>query len=177
MRQCAPMPARRAPGSAARLAAVLLALLASAPAAALLIVGEAGRIQDGDSFFVVEGGALRHEVRIAGIDAPEKGQPYSRISREHLKRLLSGRLLLVDAYKRDRYGRWIATVSADGSDVGLAQVRAGLAWHEARYAAVETPQLLHEYAAAEQAARAARAGLWRQTRPTPPWEWRRRHPR
>lgn len=30
------------------------------------------------------------------------------------------------------------------------------------------------YQAAENAARAARAGLWQDAKPVPPWEWRRR---
>lgn len=155
----------------------LAALLACTPATAIVIVGTIGRIQDGDSFFVVEGGALAHEVRLAAIDAPEKGQPYSRLAREHLRQLTAGRLLLVEARHRDRYGRWIATVLADGEDVGLAQLQAGLAWYEERYATEQSPQSAHDYAAAQALARSARTGLWRQSRPTPPWQWRKSRPR
>ncbi len=160
-----------------RLIALLACALACTPAAALLIVGEVGHIQDGDSFFVIEGGALRHEIRIGAIDSPEKGQPYSRMARDNLRRLLTGHLLMIDAYQRDRYGRWVAKVSVDGIDAGLAQIRAGLAWHETRYAAEQRPADRRAYAAAQASARSERAGLWRQSRPTPPWQWRRSHPR
>lgn len=37
-------------------------------------------------------------------------------------------------HKTDPYGRLVAVVSIGDADVGLAQVRAGLAWHFKRYA-------------------------------------------
>lgn len=149
---------------------------AAAGAQADTVSGRLGRVMDGDSFFVVAGTA-RYEVRIAAIDAPEHSQPYSRVARDHITRLMRGRFIVVDYYRRDRYGRLLGTVSADGVDVGLEQLAAGLAWHETRYLAEQAPQLAQRYAAAQARARAERRGLWRQARPTPPWEWRRRHPR
>jgi endonuclease YncB( thermonuclease family) len=39
----------------------------------------------------------------------------------------------VEWTKRDRYGRIIGTVVADGRDVCLPQIQSGLAWHYKKY--------------------------------------------
>lgn len=75
------------------------------------------------------------KVRLAGIDAPEKGQPFGERSKEGLSRLTFGKEVGVDWQTRDRYGRvvgqvWVASPDArcrgSGSpktlDAGLAQV-------------------------------------------------------
>jgi hypothetical protein len=55
-----------------------------------------------------------------------------------------------------------------GTDVSLALVQAGLAWHFLRYS--EDPKL----AAAEREARTAHRGLWADPSPVAPWSFR--HP-
>lgn len=138
-------------------------------AAPRLIVGEALAVHDGDSFELREAGGTRIGVRIAGIDAPEKGQPWSDVSRRHLAGLLRARTLAVLALKTDRYGRTVGDVSVDGVDVGLEQLRQGLAWHFTRFAASQPPAQREAYARAEAQARERRIGLWVDPAPTPPW--------
>ena len=72
---------------------------------------------------------------------------------------------------RDRYDRILGRIVVDGVDVNEALVRAGLAWHYERGAGDR------RLAEAEKAARAARAGLWAENDPIPPWRWRRATPR
>jgi len=57
-------------------------------------------------------------------------------------------------------------VKADGRDLSLELVKAGMAWHYRKYS--DDPVL----AAAEKKARAARLGLWSMPNPVPPWEFR-----
>jgi endonuclease YncB( thermonuclease family) len=64
-------------------------------------------------------------------------------------------------------------VTVDGVDVGLEQVRRGLAWHYVRYAREQSPEARVEYARAEQQARGERSGLWSYRDPMPPWDYRR----
>ncbi len=131
-------------------------------------------IADGDSFTVLLPGGVRAGVRIAGIDAPEKDQPWADASRAHLAELLARGNLRIDTLKTDPYGRQVARVRAAGDDVGLEQVRAGLAWHFVRYAADQDPDERARYAQAEREARAARRGLWSDPAPLPPWTHRQR---
>ncbi len=60
-------------------------------------------------------------------------------------------------------------------DAGLAQLTVGLAWHYRQYAHEQDPQQRGQYEFAEIEARAKRAGLWRDPRAVPPWDWR--HPK
>ena len=69
--------------------------------------------------------------------------------------------------ENDKYGRLVARVLIDEKDVSLELVKAGLAWHYKEYS---DDSML---AAAEQQARAERAGIWSLPDPIPPWEQRR----
>ncbi len=87
-----------------------------------------------------EGGRLR----IARIDAPERGAKGAAEATAALARLIEGRAVtceLVDAdprvagiQTRDRFGRPVARCSAGGVDLGEAQIAAGHAvrWPRAR---------------------------------------------
>ena len=152
------------------LAALLLALVTSASGAEL--AGRVVSIADGDTVTVLDADHVQHIVRLAGIDAPEKRQPFGNVSRQHLAGLVFQRDVTVEWKKRDRYGRMIGVVRIDGQDASLAQVQAGLAWHYLAYAGEQRPADRLAYADAEQQARADRQGLWRDLAPVPPWEWR-----
>lgn len=135
--------------------------------------GRAAHVHDGDSF-TLDTGDSRIEVRLSGIDAPEHTQPYAEASRRHLDERLGRGVLALVPHGVDRYGRTLATVYADGVDVGLEQIRAGLAWHFERYARDQEPAAREAYAAAQRQARQQRTGLWREAEPLPPWTFRAR---
>lgn len=105
---------------------------------------------------------------------PERRQAFSKRSTEHLSKLVRRQIVTVEWYKNDRYGRLVGNVCVKGMDVGLEQLRAGLAWHYKRFEREQTPENRSRYAKAETMARAARAGLWQDKEALPPWEWRAR---
>lgn len=105
-------------------------------------------------------------VRLAGIDAPEHGQPFGQAARESLATLVAGRTVNVRAFGHDSYGRVLGNVYAAGVDVNAEQVRRGYAWVFRRFS--NDKKLL----ALEADARAARRGLWRDRAPVAPWIWR-----
>jgi endonuclease YncB( thermonuclease family) len=163
-------------------AAALLVPAAGAYAAELH--GRVVGVSDGDTLTVVDAARALHKVRLAGIDAPEKKQPYGVEARRHLAALVFGKAVVVSWHKRDRYGRLVGRVglAVPGAcgrpdcprveDVGLAQVESGLAWHYRQYQNEQSPEDRRRYALAEQEARAKREGLWRDAHPMPPWEYR-----
>lgn len=126
------------------------------------------RVVDGDSLFVQRSSAApREEIRIFGIDAPERSQPWSRRSREALSQRVFGKVVRIEPVDRDRHGRMVARVYVDGVSLGAAQVREGHAWVYRRYDDSKAGLAL------EAEARAARRGLWSLPEPpVPPWEWR-----
>ena len=75
--------------------------------------------------------------------------------------------------KKDRYGREVCAVFVSLRDIGLEQIRAGMAWHYKEYQHEQTAQDRLVYRDEEESAKARGAGLWKDARPVPPWEWRR----
>jgi endonuclease YncB( thermonuclease family) len=61
-----------------------------------------------------------------------------------------------------------------GLDIGHAQLLAVLAWWFRGYAVEQAPDQSGGYESAEREARARHIGLWRDSDPVPPWEWRQR---
>lgn len=128
-------------------------------------------IADGDTLTARcgEPGAYEQvKVRLAEIDAPEKAQPFGNRSRQHLAALCFQQQATIRPTTRDRYGRTVARVECQGQDANLQQVRAGMAWAYTKY--LTDPAIARE----QDAARAARLGLWGDPAPVPPWDWRRK---
>ncbi|MBF0270455.1 MAG: thermonuclease family protein [Magnetococcales bacterium] len=133
--------------------------------------GRVVRVQDGDSLVVTRSGGYE-KIRLAGIDTPEKGQPYAEEAKALTTRLVDQRTVRIRGKERDRYGRQVAWVTPpDGEELGAALVRAGLAWQHPYYS--QDPELKR----LEQEARSRGLGLWADPDPTPPWVWKRHHRR
>ena len=151
-----------------------LALYLPAGASAADLHGKVVGVTDGDTVTVLDTNMLQHKIRLAGIDAPEKAQAFGQASKKGLSDLIFGREVDVSWDKRDRYGRIIGKISTDRRDVCLEQVRRGMAWHYKQYQRDQSPADRQAYAAAEDLARANHVGLWRDTNPVPPWDFRHR---
>lgn len=138
-----------------------------------VIAGRVVSIGDGDTVTLLDASRQQHKIRIAGIDAPEKAQPFGQRAKANLATLAFDRMVSADFRKADRYGREICVIQAEGVDVGLEQVRAGMAWWYRQYARVQTPGERTAYERAEFEAKTQRRGLWADKNPVEPWEWRR----
>lgn len=129
---------------------------------------------DGDTVEVLVAGHDSYRIRVAGIDAPEKAQPFGKAAKQAMSNLVMGRDVRVEYDKRDRYGRVVGVVMIGATDAGLDMVRQGFAWHYKRYANEQSLRQRLDYDEAEIAARASQVGLWVDSNPTPPWAWRRK---
>jgi endonuclease YncB( thermonuclease family) len=136
-----------------------------------LVVGVSDGDGDGDTITVLGASKVQHKVRLAGMDAPEKRQPFGDAAKRGLSALVFQKSVRVSWNKTDKYHRLVGVVrpEATGADANLEQLRAGLAWHYKAYEAEQAPAERARYAAAEAQARAARLGLWRDPSPLPPW--------
>lgn len=164
----------RFPSAPMLIAIVVLAFGATAAAASLRVVGDAVAIGDGDSFDLQTRSRGRMAIRLHAIDAPEKPQAHAAAARSALARIVAGRPVRADCYKRDRHGRHVCRVWVGGEDVQLRMLRRGHAWHLATRGGEQTGEERRRYAAAQIQARAARRGLWAQAAPMPPWTCRQR---
>ena len=106
---------------------VFLFLLACS-AHAETLTGRVVGIADGDTVTVLDANRQQHKIRLAGIDAPEKTQPFGDRSKQNLSTLVFDKQVAVEWKKQDRYGRTVGKVLINGIDANLAQVKAGMAW-------------------------------------------------
>ncbi len=130
-------------------------------------------VEDGDTIYVREWNGTLATIRLAGIDAPEKTQPYGPEATANLKRLLAGGSMNLVCTGELSYGRQVCKILLpNGEDVCLDQIKGGLAWHYKQYEDTQTLLEQSEYAAAEDSARHAHLGLWADSHPTAPWDFR-----
>lgn len=131
------------------------------------ITGKVIHIVDGDTIDILyENKPLR--IRLAGIDCPEKGQPFGNAVKQETARLCAGQVVTVFTKGRDRYERALGDIQLpDGRILNQELIRKGLAWHYKYYS---NDFVLAEL---EDASTKERIGLWTERNPIPPWEYRR----
>ena len=156
-------------------------LLCSTLAHADELTGKVINVADGDTLTILTPDKQQHRIRIAGIDAPEKAQPFGDRSRQNLRAMAHGKDARADCPKTDRYGRKVCKVWVQPSDcptcgltldVGYAQISAGLAWWYRAYAKEQSAEDRGRYESEENEARLRKRGLWVESPAVPPWEWR-----
>lgn len=145
---------------------ILLILFSGSVYSAEPIEGRVVGVHDGDTLTLLVAGNQQIKVRLAQIDAPESDQAFGQKSRQALAEMVFNKSVLVEMETVDKYGRTVGTVFVGGMDVNKNQVARGMAWVYRKYA--------HDKALVqiEDNARQARAGLWADPNPVPPWEYR-----
>ena len=84
-------------------------------------------VSDGDTITVLNEQKKQAVVRLAGIDAPEKGQDFGNRAKQQLSSMIFGKNVHLNGDKIDRYGRRVAKVMIDGTDANLEMIKVGLA--------------------------------------------------
>ncbi len=149
----------------ASLALASFAMFAEKPPAT--IEGRVVGVHDGDTITVLQG-TTQYKVRLDGIDAPELSQAFGKASKAFASDFAFGKTALVKVSGKDRYGRFLGEVFVDGSSLNREIVRAGLAWHYKQYSKDGS------LAALEAEAHMLGKGLWKDAKPVPPWEYRKK---
>ena len=163
----------------------LLAVLCSLNVAIVLadVSGRVIAVTDGDTIKVLDDSNREHKIRLTGIDAPERTQPYGKASKDNLAKLVAGREVLAESDRNDRYGRvlgkvWVRPPDCDRCDktldVNHAQLVAGMAWWYRYYAKQQSPEDRARYEIAEIEAKVKRLGLWADPTPINPYDWRKK---
>lgn len=142
-------------------------VLFSLNATAETINGRVIRVADGDTVTFLPNNGKKFQVRLNGIDAPEKKQPFSKVSKKSLASLCANGSASVETTKKDKYGRSIGNLYCNGVLTNEYQVSNGLAWVYRKYS--KDARLLQ----LEANAKTNYLGLWNDPSPTPPWEWRK----
>lgn len=129
-------------------------------------IGKVVEVVDGDTVRLAHDGKVE-TVHLLHIDAPELAQPYGLKAKQYCQDLCLAEQVRVVWEERDERGALLGMVhEEDGFNVNFEMVKAGLAW-DAR--AQTNDRTLAEL---EAEARKAKRGLWADSRPVPPWEFR-----
>ena len=147
---------------------VLLNFVVCGVSAETILDGRVVEVADGDTLTVLDAQKKQHKIRLLGIDAPEKAQPFGQKSKESLSALAFQKQVQVRSSKQDRYGRTVGQVFVGNMDVCLEQVKLGMAWHYKTYQREQSPEDRVLYDRAESQAREQRVGLWQDPSPVEP---------
>lgn len=158
--------------------AVLTIVLLGLYAPFLVSAASVTRILDGDTIEVTEE-TETVRVRLFGIDAPEKKQPYGQRARQTLSELVKGASdVAIRSRGTDRYGRTLADVYVKKCQpecktyfLNSDMVKTGFAWAYRYKGKASSPTMLLN----EQEARNKRLGLWQDDKALEPWKWRQAH--
>ncbi|OWK34983.1 thermonuclease family protein [Fimbriiglobus ruber] len=69
---------------------------------------------DGDTITVLDADKKQHKIRLNGIEAPEKAQPFGTKSKAAMGEKVAGKDVVVIWSKRDRYGWILGDVTVEG---------------------------------------------------------------
>lgn len=140
------------------------------------LIGKVVRVLDGDTFvLLVDQQPVR--IRVTGIDAPEKDQPFGQRSRQSLAGMVDGNPVAVRVKGKDSFGRILGAVYAKicapsapclAVYVNAEQVKTGMAWAYRFHGQAVDPAMLK----LETQARSERVGLWSAPNAVEPWKWR-----
>jgi endonuclease YncB( thermonuclease family) len=92
-----------------------------------VIYGRVVSVVDGDNIQVLTPDYRNIRVRLAFIDAPEKGQPYGYAAKQAMSQLVFGKNVTLLPHATDRYGRTVARVMVEGTDADLELLKQGRA--------------------------------------------------
>lgn len=140
------------------------------PAISQTITGKVVGISDGDTITILDAGKKQHKIRLYGIDCPESGQAFGQAAKKHTAALVARKTVIVESFDTDKYGRTVGVVMVDGNNVNQDLIAAGYAWQYRKYC---KESFCSDWLQAEERARSARAGLWSDPDPVPPWDWRK----
>jgi micrococcal nuclease len=114
------------------------------------------KIIDGDTFALENG----IKVRILGIDAPEKNEPFYDSAKIYLENLILNKKIKIeyDIQKYDKYNRMLAYVFVDEKFVNEELIKKGYAW-----VYIIPPNFKYSYRLkmAEEKAKIEKRGLWK----------------
>jgi len=134
------------------------------------IKGTIDSVIDGDSITILSKGK-ELEVRLFGIDTPEKTQAFGQNARNFTGAMASGKELRVEPVTKDHEGRMVAMVFVNGVNLNEQIVSQGFGWVYRQYC---KESVCADWLQLESKAKASHKGLWADENPTPPWDYRQK---
>lgn len=145
----------------------ILLLIFSLSVVSKNLEGKIIKVSDGDTVVLLDSTNTKYRIRLDGIDAPEKGQPFGTKATNFVKTLIAGKMVKVEWSKKDRYGRILGYVFTDTINVNKELLKEGLAWHYKHFNQDD------ELAKLELEAKSKKLNIWSEVNPIEPYQWRK----
>jgi len=131
------------------------------------VTGEVVAISSGDTLTILNASNKQQVIRLAEIDAPERGQPYYEEAKQVLADKVLKKTIHFERTAWDTKGQLEAKVILNGEYISAWLVGEGHVWVYRAYS--DDPQMLELEAGAQK----NKLGLWMLPLPDrmPPWEW------
>ena len=143
-------------------------LLLLAPSTCFSWSAKVVSVTDGDTINVIRD-SRQIEVRLYGIDTPEKKQDYGQQAKDLTSALVAGRNVEIEQKDTDQYGRVVGLVNVDGQSLNELIIQNGYAWVYWQYC---KEKFCIDWVKSEEVARQQKKGMWSSSVVVPPWEWR-----
>ena len=136
------------------------------------ITGTLDSVINGDTITVISKGK-KVEIRLFGIDTPEKTQPFGQVARNFTGgKAAKGEIRVEPVTKtKDHDGRTVAMVFVNGINLNEQIISQGFGWVYRQYC---KESYCADWLKLEADAKASHKGLWADANPTPPWEFRQK---
>ncbi len=130
--------------------------------------GKVIKVIDGDTITLLLNNYEQRKIRLYGIDAPERRQPFGNKSKQMLSQMIARKEATAECIGKDRYNRDICVIWLDNNDINALMVFNGGAWVYRKYYSGTS---YYQY---ESEAKRKHTGLWKtsESKAIPPWQWR-----
>jgi micrococcal nuclease len=129
--------------------------------------GKVVKVKDGDTIVVLDDQNVQTTLRLAEVDCPESSQPFGQRAKIFCISEVAMKQVTYEVISKDRYGRSIAKVFYSGKYLSEELIRSGFGWHYKRYSTSK------KLATLEENAKKNKKGLWIESQPLAPWEYRK----
>ncbi len=148
---------------------ICMLLFFATPAFSHAWMGTVVWVTDGDTITVLKNGR-RVNVRLYGIDTPEKIQRYGLNAKSFTSSQVLGKTVEVKEIAVDKNGWVVGLVSVGDLVLNQHLVAYGYAWVYRQYC---KKYFCSRWAKLEADARSRKRGLWKNPNAIPPWKYRR----
>ena len=133
-----------------------------------IFTGKVKFVFGGDSF-ILKCSNGNQDIRLYGIDAPEKKQPYYKASKKILKILCYKKNIKIKYIDIDKYDRIVGIAYINDICINEEMIKKGFAWIFVRFC---KEPYYSKWMKFQKEAKKNRLGLWNDKNPTPPWIFR-----
>ncbi|HVF47804.1 MAG TPA: thermonuclease family protein [Pyrinomonadaceae bacterium] len=134
--------------------------------------GRVTSVIDGDTLIITTSGGKEVRLRLQGVNAPEREQPFGPEARQRLVAKVLNKDVRAEFTKVDNLKRVLAKVIFDGTDIGEEQLRDGFGWYYTHFANELSDEDRDTYKQAVNEAKTAGKGLWSDKSPVSPLSFR-----